>query len=99
MSSSVDVSDRTKRRLEQLQAAVEEATGREVSQRELLDRLVGEGYDSKAAFVASFRDAGESDSDDWEGLSEDERDAFLAGTSDWGVETSEDEIDRTLYGK
>lgn len=100
MGSSVDVSDRTKRRLEQLQAEIEATTNRAVSQREILDRLVSEGYDSKDALIASFRDetGGESD-DEWDGLSEAEIEAFLSGTSDWGFETSEDEVDEILYGK
>lgn len=97
MSSSVDVSDRTKRRLEQLQAAVEETTDREVSQRELLDQLVRERYDSKEAFVASFRDEGGSDSDDWDGLSEEERETFFSGTFASGTETGEEAIDDILY--
>ncbi len=91
----MDVSDRTKRRLEQLQAAVEEATDRDVSQRELLDQLVRERYDSKEAFVASFRD--EREPDDWNGLSEEERDAFFSGTFASGTETGEEAIDDILY--
>lgn len=100
MSSSVDVSDRTRRRLERLRAAIEVETGREVSQREVLDRIVGQQYDSKEELVTSFCDKADTDSDnDWQGLSEEEVDRFFAGTSDWGFETSEEEIDEILYGK
>ncbi|WP_132059272.1 hypothetical protein [Halorussus amylolyticus] len=99
MSSSVDISDRTKSRLEALQADIRSETGREVSQDELLDRIVEHGYDSKEALVESFRDDANVNSDDWDGLSEDEIDAFLSGTSDWGFETSEEDIDEVLYGK
>lgn len=100
MSSSVDVSDRTKRRLERLQAEIEAVTGREVSQREVLDQIVGQQCDSKEELVTSFRDKADADSgNDWQGLSEEEIDAFFAGTSDWGFETSEEEIDEILYGK
>lgn len=99
MSSSVDVSDRTKRRLEQLQAKIEAATDREVSQRQVLDRLVKEGYDSKEALVSSFREEMDVDpDDDWESPSEEEIDAFLSGTFSSGVETDEEDIDEILYG-
>jgi len=100
MGASVDVSDRTKRRLEQLQAEIESTTGREVSQREILDRVVGDQYDSKEEFVTLFQNEADAELDgDWHGLSEEEIDAFFAGTSDWGFETSEEEIDDVLYGK
>ncbi|USZ66819.1 hypothetical protein NGM10_08750 [Halorussus salilacus] len=100
MSSSVELSDRAKRRLEQLQAKIEVATDREVSQREVLDRIVSRGYESKRAVVASFRDeAGTRSDDDWEGLSEDEIDAFLSETFASGAETDEDDIDKILYGE
>lgn len=99
MSSSVDVSDRTKRRLEQLQAEIEATTDREVSQRQVLERLVSEGYDSKQALVSSFRDeVGAGLDDDWECLSDEEIEVFLSGTFSSGVETDEEDIDEILYG-
>jgi hypothetical protein len=92
MSSSVDVSDRTKSRLERLQAEIQDETGYEVSQRELLDRLVAREYDSKTERIEEFRD-------EMAGLSEDEIDAFLSGTFSSGTETDEEDIDEILYGE
>lgn len=92
MSSSVDVSDRTKSRLERLQAEIQNETGYEVSQRELLDRLVAREYDSKTELIDEFRDK-------MAGLSEDEIDAFLSGTFSSGTETHEEDIDNILYGE
>ena len=107
MSSPIEISDRAKSRLEALQATIRDATGREVSQQEIVERVVERGYDSKAELVNSFqnetdrpdREMTKSRSDDeWEPPTDAEVAAFFAGTSDWGFETSEDEIDGTLYG-
>ncbi|WP_158855467.1 hypothetical protein [Halorhabdus sp. CUG00001] len=90
MTTSVKIATNTKDKLEQLQAEIKLETGRKVTQQELLDRLVRHGFDSKGALIDSFRD-------DFEGLSEAEIEQFLSGTSDWGMETSEAEVDRILY--
>ncbi|AGB29974.1 hypothetical protein C488_18930 [Natrinema pellirubrum DSM 15624] len=92
MSTSVKVTDRTKSRLEELQAEIRLETGKKVTQEALLERLVTEPYESKADVIDSFRD-------DFEPLSDDEIEQWLSGSSDWGVETNEDEIDAVLYGE
>lgn len=93
MATSVKMDEHTKSRLEELQALVKLRTGRKVTQQELLDRLVQRAYDSREAFVESFRPE-----DGWEGLSEEEVERWLSGTTDWGVETSEEDVDEVLYG-
>jgi len=93
MATSVKMDERTKSRLEELQALVKLRTGRKVSQQELLDRLVEQAYDSREAFVESFRT-----DEEWEGLSEEEIERWLSGTTDWGVATTEEDVDETLYG-
>ena len=93
MATSVKMDERTKSRLEELQALVRLRTGRKVSQQALLDRLVEQAYDSRKAFVESFRE-----DDEWEGLSEEEVERWLSGTTDWGEETTEEDVDETLYG-
>ncbi|WP_136688504.1 hypothetical protein [Halorhabdus amylolytica] len=90
MTTSVKIATNTKDKLEQLQAEIKLETGRKVTQQELLDRIVSREFDSKTALIDSFRD-------DFEGLSEEEIEQFFSGTSDWGVETSEEDIDRILY--
>ncbi|MFP9191559.1 hypothetical protein [Natronosalvus vescus] len=92
MSTSVKVTDRTKSRLEELQAEIRLETGKNVTQQALLERIVSETYESKAALIDSFRD-------EFESPSEAEIDQWLSGTSDWGIETTEEEIDDVLYGE
>lgn len=90
MSTSVKVTDTTKSYLEELQAEIRLETGRSVTQQELLERIVTDSYESKDEVIDSFRD-------EFESLSDDEIDRWLAGSSDWGIETTEDEIDEVLY--
>ena len=92
MSTSVKVTDTTKSRLEELQAEIRLETGSKVTQQELLERIVTESYESKDKLIESFRD-------DLNPLSDDEIEQWLAGSSDWGVETTEDDIDDVLYGE
>lgn len=93
MATSVKMAADTKSRLEELQAAIKLETGTKVTQQELLDRIVDHAFDSRDDLIDSFRD-----DDDWEGLSKEEIERFLSGTTDWGVETTEEEIDEILYG-
>lgn len=94
MATSVKMAEDTKSRLEALQAEIKLETGRKVTQQELLDRLVDQAFESREEFIDSFRD-----DDDWDGLSDNEIERALSGTTDWGVETSEADIDETLYGR
>ncbi len=91
MATSVKMDERTKDRLERLQAAIKLETGRKVTQQELLERLVDTAYESRAEFIDSFRD-------EWDGLSGDELDRLLSGTVSSGNPVAEDEIDDVLYG-
>jgi hypothetical protein len=84
--------ERTKDRLEELQAEIRLETGENVTQQELLDRIVTDAYDSKEELIDSFRD------DEWEGLSEEEIERFMSGTTASGDPVDEDEIDDVLYG-
>lgn len=93
MATSVKMDETTKSRLEELQAEIRLETGTKVTQQELLDRIVDRAYDSKEELIDSFRD-----DDEWGGLTEVEIEQFLSGTTDWGVETTEEEINDILYG-
>lgn len=92
MATSVKMDERTKSRLEELQAEIKLRTGKKVTQQEVLEQLVDGAFESKSAFIDSFREHKLP-------LSEEEKEAFFSGTSDWGVETTEEEIDEILYGE
>ena len=92
MATSVKMDERTKSRLEVLQAEIKLRTGRKVTQQEILERLVDGAFESKSEFVDSFRESKLP-------LSEEEIETSLSETSDWGVETSEEDIDEILYGE
>ncbi|ELZ15864.1 hypothetical protein NP511_10400 [Natrinema thermotolerans] len=92
MSTSIKVTDVTKSYLEELQAEIRLETGTNVTQQDLLERIVTNTYESKDEIIDSYRD-------DFEPLSEDEIDRWLSGTVDSGVETTEEDIDEVLYGE
>lgn len=106
VETSVPVDERTRARLEQLRVAIERETGRSVTPRELLARLVEREFEDREAVVDAFRQAsgGEGtaaagrEDDEFEGLSEAERDRWLSGTTASGNPVAEDEIDEVLYG-
>ena len=89
MATSIKVGEETKDRLERLQAEIKLVTGRKVTQQALLDRIVAREFESKAALVDSFRD-------EWEGLSKEETDQWLSGTTASGAPVSEGDIDSVL---
>jgi hypothetical protein len=91
MATSVKMDEETKSRLDRLQAEIRLETGRRVTQREILARLVDHAAESKSEFVDSFRETRVP-------VPESEREAFHAGTVSSGVETSEEDIDDILYG-
>lgn len=91
MATAVRMDAETKDRLEELQALIKLETGRKVTQQELLERLVEHGLADRDAIVDAFRTPRLP-------LSDDEVEALLAGATDWGVETTEEEIDEILYG-
>jgi hypothetical protein len=91
MTTSVEVDDRTKDRLERLQAEIKLQTGQKVSQQAILVRLVERATESKAELIDSFRESPFP-------LSNDEREQFHEGMGSSGVETTEDDIDDSIYG-
>jgi hypothetical protein len=91
MATSVKVDDRTKDRLERLQAEIRLQTGRKVTQQEILTRLVERAIESKAELIDSFCESPFP-------LSDEEREQFHEGMGSSGVETTEDDIDDIIYG-
>lgn len=91
MTTAVKVHDDAKSRLEELQAEIRLQTGRNVTQQELLSRLIDDAYESREAVIDSFRESSVP-------LSNEEKVAMRRGRFNSGVETDEDDIDDVLYG-
>jgi len=91
MSTSVKISGESKRLLDTLQARLVIATGKKISQQELLDALVRlstERKDELFGLIAGVRLP----------LPPEEVEKLMKIPTDWGVETREEEIDTILYG-
>lgn len=91
MGTAVKVDDDAKDRLEELQAEIRLKTGTEVTQQELLSRLIDDAYASRAEVIDSFRSSTVP-------LSEDEMAAMRRGRIASGTTTDESDIDDILYG-
>lgn len=91
MSTTVKVDDEAKDRLEELQAEIQLETGTDVTQQELLSRLIDDAYSSRAEIVDSFRSSGVP-------LSSEEKEAMARGRFASGSETDEEDVDEILYG-
>jgi len=91
MATAVKVDDSAKSRLEELQAEIRLRTGKNVTQQELLTRLIDDAYESRAEVIDSFRESTVP-------LSADEKDATREGRISSGVETDEEDVDEILYG-
>lgn len=91
MATAVKVDEDAKSRLEELQAEIRLRTGENVTQQDLLTRLIDDAYESRADVIDSFRE-------ETVPLSEAEKAAMARGRISSGVETDEDDIDDVLYG-
>jgi len=91
MATAVKVDEETKSRLEELQAEIRLKAGQSVTQKELLERLIDDAYESRAEVIDSFRSTTVP-------LTEDEKKAMQGGRFSSGVETDENDIDDILYG-
>jgi len=91
MATAVRVDEGAKSRLEELQAEIRLRTGEQVTQQELLTRLIDEAYESHDEIIDSFRQSTVP-------LSDEEKAAMQQGRFSSGVETDESDIDDVLYG-
>lgn len=92
MSTSVKISEEGKRLLDKLQARFVIATGKKLSQQELLDTLVRfstEREDEIFGLITGVKLP----------LPPEEIEMLMMMPTDWGVETREEEIDMHLYGR
>jgi len=91
MATAVTVDEETKSRLEDLQAEIRLKAGQSVTQKELLERLIDDAYESRAEVIDSFRASTVP-------LTDAEKERMQDGRFSSGVETDEDDIDDILYG-
>ncbi len=90
MGTTVRVRDEDKEKLERLRAMATLASGQKVTHERLIGVLLDDALSHGESFLAeSF---GET-----KPLSEKEFEKLLGLVSDWGVETSSDDIDQILY--
>lgn len=89
MATAVKVDEVAKSRLEELQAEIRLRTGSNVTQQELLTRLIDDAYESRQDVIDSFREAPVS-------LSSEEKEALHRGRIESGRETDEDDVDEIL---
>lgn len=92
MSASVKMSEEEKRLLDKLQARYLLTTGKKISQQELLDEIVRFSTERAEEFFGVL--AGQRLPLSPSGIQE-----LMDIPEDWGVETSEEEIDLHLYGR
>jgi hypothetical protein len=91
MTTAVKVDEGAKSRLEELQAEIRLRTGTNVTQQELLTRLIDDAYESHEQVIDSFRESTVP-------LSTEQKAAMRNGRFSSGTETDEDDIDDILYG-
>ena len=91
MATAVKMDERTKSRLEELQAEIKLKTGKKVTQQELLAHLVESAVETRSELIDSYRDSSTE-------LTDKELTQFNEGQIASDVETDEDDIDDILYG-
>jgi hypothetical protein len=91
VATAVKVDEDVKSRLEELQAEIKLATGKEVTQQTILTRLIEDAHESKSEFVDSFRETTVP-------LSDEEIQRLNESRIESGTETDEDDIDDILSG-
>lgn len=89
MATTVRVQDDDKAFLDELQARYLLATGKRISLDELIHKMVELVEARVDELILEDRPPK---------LTEQEVEAFVSGATDWGVRTSEEDIDRVLYG-
>jgi len=90
MATAVKVEESAKSRLEELQAEIRLRTGTNVTQQELLSRLIDEAYSSHEELIDTFREQTVP-------LSDGEKERMREGQFHSGTKTNESDIDDVLY--
>ena len=90
MATSVKLSERDKKELDRLQAKLTMQTGEKRTQQEILAALIAKALDDETVLDAI--------APVWRPLTDPEFQKVLSMTSDWGVATRWQDMDRQLYG-
>lgn len=91
MATAIRVSDETKELLDRLQARITLDTGEKPTLGNLVEKLAMLGFEERERLARELGVA-------WRPMTDEEFEAWQEDfTQDWGVETSEEEIDRVLY--
>lgn len=90
MATSVKISREYKEKLDRLQARLYLTTGKKLSLQELLEMLITLGSEREEIVAAMAQGTAGT-------LTPEDVKAILDSPLDWGVETSEEEIDDILY--
>ena len=90
--SSVKLSEEAKTLLDKAQARVTLTTGRKITQQELLEAMIEFSARREDQFL-------EETVEHQTPLSTEEIEQLMKESTDWGVETKEEEIDKVLYGE
>ncbi len=89
MSKNIKVNEKDKHIFDMLQAEFTLKTGKKITQQELFSQLIKFARSSKDSFFGRFSKRP---------LSEKQKKKIRGLQCDWGVETSEGEIDLVVYG-
>jgi len=92
LGTTVRVREEDKEKLERLRAMATVSSGRKINQERLLGALLDDALSHGESFLAESFGGSRP-------LSEKEFERVLSLVSDWGVETSSDEIDEVVYGR
>ncbi len=91
LATSVKLSESDKRKLEKLQALVTVKTSKKVTQQEILSKLISKATEEADTFVDKTFESTVP-------MSEEAYRKILSLTSNWGIRTKWEDIDKTLYG-
>jgi len=91
MSTSVKMSKEGKDALDILQAKILLASGKKLSQQELLDLLVKQANLQEKELIKTLSEIKLP-------LNTEEQQKVMSLPTNWGIKTKEEEIDQTLYG-
>jgi len=93
MVTTVKLSDKAKRKLDILQAEIFLSSSRNISKQHLLEKIIDLSTEEKEKLLAILV------SEINYPLTDQEIQSIIKSSRNWGVETKEEDIDKSLYGE